>query len=97
VSYWSRQGWNPNGEKIPGWACVFYSQEDAETQASTPKSDWVWDGNPAKPVSISNVMRRARRSGRPGVKVKAFSNGQWVTVHEYPAGEPIPEELRDEE
>ena len=75
---------------------VFYSKEDAETCAILPRETWTWNGKPASTITLSEAMFKARRRGRAGVRVMSYSNGEWITVREYPANVPLPEELRDE-
>ena len=77
------------------YVTMFYSKEDAECSASEQRDYWKWDGQSAQKYKLSASMREARQHGRKGVQVQSFQNGQWVTVKEYPANEPLPLELRD--
>lgn len=75
---------------------VYYSKEDAEADASIPCKIWAWNGKPASTITLSEAMFKARTAGLAGVKIISYSNGEWITVREYPANVPLPEELRDE-
>lgn len=75
---------------------VYYSKEDAEADASIPCKTWAWNGKPASTITLSEAMFEVRQRGLAGVKITSYSNGEWITVREYPANVPLPEELRDE-
>lgn len=70
------------------------TKEESEARAAYPCAVWKWDGKPATPRLIADEMAAVRTMGDKGVAVEAFIDGKWVSVAIYPAGEPLPEELR---
>jgi len=71
------------------WMGVFRSKDEAEASACVPSEIWTWDGNPAKTTTLAEVMLRARRGGLAGVALRGFRDGEWVTLKEWRADQPI--------
>ena len=92
--WWQRS--KPEPEKKPAWSILFYTKEDAEAYTASiggkGANGWVWDGNPAGLRPLKVAMRKARLDGDMGVQVMSYVNGKWVSVKEYPAGVPLPDE-----
>lgn len=69
---------------------IYHSREEAEARAySCPNLGWEWDRNPARPITLQDVMSRARVAGIGYVSVLGFRDGQWVTLKSWKAGEPL--------
>lgn len=76
--------------KTESWDTVFPTAEEAEAHSATePGPGWRWDRQPASNELLLDALKAARFQGRLGVRIKAFRNGQWITLREYPAGEPL--------
>jgi hypothetical protein len=69
---------------------VFSTADEAEAEASIPRTHWKWDRQPASPVTLAAVMHEARSQGYAGVVVKSWREGKWITVKHYLASEPLP-------
>ena len=97
-SYWVTKGTMFNLEIQPQsirYTVLHYSKEDAETSACIKSDNWEWDGEPATQTTLSETMLRVRKSGRKGIQVKQWQDGEFVTVFQYEANQPLPEHLRD--
>jgi hypothetical protein len=96
--YWVCTGKSINLEKMPQsetYTSLFYSKEDAETSASLTHQYWEWDRKDASPRTLSESMKITRKSGRAGVRVRQWQDGQFIIVFQYEANQPLPEHLRD--
>ena len=67
----------------------YHSKEEAEAAAVDSDEFWEWDGNPAKTVTLPELMQIARKSHRAGVVVRGFKNGEWAVLKVYYANEPL--------
>lgn len=72
----------------------FVSKAEAEAWAARPNLHWEWDRQEAAPRLLSELMLECRECGYLSVKAKAFRDGQWVTIKEYKACEPLPDHER---
>ena len=101
-TYWEVNGditfpwWKLWGRNEPGFVCIYETKEEAEADAVAMRQEqlgkFIWDGEPARPVTLSKAMREAREDGQAGVDVVGFRNGCWVTLARYRADEPLPGE-----
>lgn len=93
--YWVCNGWVKRRrfwqKKLGIYLYLQYTAEDAEASAVCPNETWTWDKLPAERCSLSEAIREARIRGLKGVRVESFQDGEWRTVKEYPAGEPLRE------
>lgn len=100
AEYWACEGLDipcdgeTNETFDPSWRCLCYSKEEAEAFASTPCKEWVWNKQEAKAFPLKGVMLEVRQDGDKGVRVLAYVDGEWITVKEYSANQPLPEHLR---
>lgn len=91
VMLWTTLGTNLDGGKpvTERWYSVYYSAEQAEAHSCILSNEWRWDGEPAYCVNMAELMRKARRTLRLGIRIKAYHDGKWINVREFPAGVPL--------
>lgn len=71
------------------WIFRCATKEEAEAYASRPNVAWKWNGRAAIPATLADGIANARRGGWAGVRIKAYRDGKWVTIREFPAGVPL--------
>ena len=93
--YWTTFGATRNGavrHHGKAWTQVFRSKEEAEAESALPRiTGWEWDGSPAVPCTVADLMRIARKRGNLGVRVKGYDHDtkEWFVVAEYPVSVPL--------
>lgn len=85
---WWQRSRPVDADLLDTWLCLYPTKEEAEADSSRPSDIWDWDGNPARPFSLEDSLRKCRERRKAGVCIQAYRNGEWVTVREFPASVP---------
>jgi hypothetical protein len=81
-------------ERTSFYRNIYHSKEEAEAHASIIRKAWVWDKNPARPITIASTMAIVRQEGELGVRIIGFQDGKWRALKTYLSGEPLPKKYQ---
>lgn len=85
--WWQR--WSRSQPANKAWRALYATKEEAVASACQPNPNWEWNCEPAQAFTLSFILNNCRVSGDAGVRIRAYRDGQWVIVREFPVDVPF--------